>query len=151
MTKRHPSQYVTRHRKGSRRLITISDEGKELVKAMAAEGNDGRSISAELGLPYSTYMDWVKRDSEMTEILEIGHASLADELTHMLLEKARKGNVVAMIYLTKSRCNWSENNGPDTKNEVNVNISIPAPMSDDEFTKIIDGTIERGRDLEDEE
>lgn len=56
---------------------------------------------------------------------------LADEITHHLLGAARKGNIVAAIFLSKTRLGWRET-GPsqDGGAKVAVQINMPGAMSE---------------------
>lgn len=128
-------------RRGGLPKASLTAEGLQRVELLASEGNDQRSIAKELGLAWTTFRDLRDRDECVQEALARGHAGLADELTHHLLTAARKGNVVAAIYLSKARLGWVEGQTPDgaPKTAVQVNIQIPRPMSDAEFQRMVAG------------
>ena len=77
---------------GTHAKVTVTPAGLALIEAMAAEGNDQRNTAKALGIGRTTLTDIRYRDPEVTEAWESGHAALADELTHLLLSQARKGN-----------------------------------------------------------
>lgn len=126
--------------RGGAKRVAITAAGLAVIEAMAAEGNDNRTIAKRLGINKSTLEDIRDRDPAVAEAWERGHAALADELTHILLSHARKGNVVAAIYLTKARLGWREGTPAEGhKQAVQVNIQIPPPMSEAEFRAITEG------------
>jgi hypothetical protein len=101
---------------------TLTPEGLRALAAMAAEGQDQHSMAAALGMNRSTLQALIKRDEQAEEALNVGKAQLADELTHHLLTAARKGNVVAAIYLTKARLGWVEGDRPETRPNIIINL-----------------------------
>ena len=46
------------------------------------------------------------------------------------MDKARDGNVTAMIYLTKSRHGWVEGDAPDTRPNVIINLPDALPIEE---------------------
>lgn len=134
---------VTRAGRGASTKVTVTPAGLEVIEAMAAEGQDQRTIGKRLGVDAKTLRGIRDRDPAVAEAWERGHAALADELTHLLLKHARKGNVTAAIYLTKARLGWREGTPAEGHQQaVQVNIQIPPPMSDAEFRAIVEGRAE---------
>ena len=132
---------ITRASRARTATVTVTAAGLKVIEAMAAEGQDQRTIAKRLGIDRKTLTDLRERDTAVALAWDCGHGELASELTHMLLQKARKGNIVAMIYLTKARLGWREGTPADgtAPPSVQVNIQIPAPMTDKEFAMIIEG------------
>ena len=134
---------ITRASRARTATVTVIPAGLKVIEAMAAEGQDQRTIAKRLGVDQKTLRDIRDRDPAMAEAWDRGHAALADELTHLLLTKARAGNIIAMIYLTKARLGWREGTPTEgARQAVQVNIQIPPPMSDAEFRRVIDGKAE---------
>jgi len=124
--------------------LTVTDAGLEQIARLAAEGCADATIAKVLGINRKTFGAMLREDGDprVLEAYDTGKARLADELTDILLTHARGGNVTAAIYLSKARLGWRDQ-GPATPavgNAVQVNISIPAPMSDAEFKKIVEVT-----------
>ena len=132
---------ITRASRARTATVTVTPAGLKVIEAMAAEGQDQRTIAKALGIDRKTLTDLRERDPAVALAWERGHGDLASELTHMLLQKAREGNIVAMIYLTKARLGWREGTPADgtAPPSVQVNIQIPAPMTDKEFAMIVEG------------
>jgi hypothetical protein len=115
---------------------TLTPEGYRALSAMAAEGQDQWSMAAALGMNRSTLQNLIKRDPEVEAALNVGKALLADELTHHLLRAARKGNIVAAIYLTKARLGWREGDAPDVK--PNIIIQLPDAQTPEAYMRMIE-------------
>jgi hypothetical protein len=116
---------------GPHHTVHLTDAGRAVVRLMAALGNDVNTIAHRLGIGRATYQDILKRDDEAAEAQAVGKAALSDELAHLLLKGARAGNVVAAIYLSKARCGWRENDVPDAK--PNIVINLPGAMSEQQY------------------
>lgn len=127
---------VAREGNGKTAPYTVTPAGLRVIEAMAAEGQDQASIAAKLGLHRKTLMDIVKRCPDVEEAMTAGKALLADELTHHLLTAARKGNVVAAIYLTKARLGWVEGIAPETR--PNVIINLPDAQTPEAYLRMIE-------------
>lgn len=125
------------HSSGNQRRKNIGRKGKALVEAMAAEGHTNTSIAKVLRMSAETLRQIRKRDPSVQEALDRGRASLEVELTHLLLEQARAGHVVAMIYLTKARCGWQEGAAPSDARP-NITIVLPAAQSPAEYLRRIE-------------
>ncbi len=111
----------------------------DLVATLAAEGNTEETIATKLGMNRYTFIGIKKRDPALVAALQQGHGALGTELSHILLEQARDGNTVAAIFLSKARLGWRDQ-GPTDPNAVNtptVNIQINAPLSADDFLKVV--------------
>ncbi len=117
--------------------------GYELVERLSTNGRDLASIAKALGIDRDTFRVIRKRDAAAQEAVERGRAALGDELHDILLEHARGGITVAAIFLAKARCGWREGEampGATVTNNTQINIHIPARMSDHQFQQIVDGT-----------
>ena len=72
---------------------------------------------------------------EVDEAWESGIAGLADELTHILLQHARKGNVVAAIFLAKARLGWREGDAPEAR--ANIVINLPDAATPEAYMRMV--------------
>jgi hypothetical protein len=124
-------------RDGDRALgtVRVTPRGLALLERLGREGQDQRSLAKALGISAKTLLEARKRQPEVEEALDRGHAGLSDELTHLLLTLARKGNVVAAIFLAKARCGWREGDAPEAR--ANIVIQLPDANSPEQYLKII--------------
>ncbi len=126
--------------RGGKPTATITSAGLEKIQTMAANGNADVTIAHKLGIAPVTFRGLRNRDEKVDEALQIGRGRLADEITDILLTQARKGNTVAAIFLAKGRLGWRES-GPIPQSAtaaVQVNIQVPARMTDEEFAELVE-------------
>jgi hypothetical protein len=126
---------ITRTGRGKTAPITVTPAGLAVIEEMAALGNDQRTIAKRLGMDRKTMTDMRRRIPEVDDAFERGLAALGDELTHLLLGQARKGNVVAAIYLTKARLGWREGDAPDAR--PNITINLPDSQTPEAYLRAI--------------
>lgn len=126
---------VGRGKQGRGAAITITPAGLDVIEAMAAQGQDQRTIAKRLGIDRRTLDVIRKANVEVDEAFDRGLAALGDELTHHLLNAARNGNIVAMIYLTKARLGWREGDTPEAK--PNITINLPDSQTPEAYMRTI--------------
>ena len=140
MAKRKPTYIVRRNAKardGVEAKVTVTEAGRILIEAMAAEGNDPGTIAKALGIDRSTLNRIKERDEQVAEAWAMGLAQLADEITHALLALGRKGNVVALIFLAKCRLGWIDQPKPDERSP-NIVINLPESRTPEDYMKLIE-------------
>ncbi|MEM6257624.1 MAG: hypothetical protein AAGI37_04855 [Planctomycetota bacterium] len=123
----------------SKRVI-VTDAGLAAIERMAGNGASDVTIARTLGIHPETFRK-LRDDEDDDRVLlahQAGKGKLADELTDILLTHARDGSITAAIYLSKARLGWRDQ-GPSTAGTqaTQVNISIPAPMSKEDFDKLV--------------
>jgi len=126
--------------KGGAPVVSITDEGLAAIETMASNGNSNLTIARALGVHPGVFRDLRDDDDgRVSAALDTGRARLADELTDLLLKKARAGNVTCMIFLAKARLGWRDI-GPTSPgtNATQVNIHIPPAMTASEFQKLVE-------------
>ena len=104
---------VVRNEGGNTRRIGRA--GVLRVEELARGGLTDTSIARALKINRETFRIIRQRQPEVDEALARGRAVLEDELTDILLSKARNGETVAAIYLTKARCGWREGDLPPSQ------------------------------------
>lgn len=122
--------------------LTVTDAGLEQITRLAAEGCADATIAKVLGINRKTFGAMLREDGDprVIEAFYLGKGRLADECIGTLLGHMRNGNVTACIFACKSLLGMRDQ-GPATPavgNAVQVNISVPAPMSAEEFQKMIE-------------
>lgn len=118
---------------------TINEKGLELIAELSAQGNATATIATNLGMHPTTFARIRKSQPAVEAALQIGLGCLQDELVDRLLAKSRDGCLVSTIYLAKARCHLWDRPAPDTsKNDApTVNLTINAPLTDEQFGKLV--------------
>lgn len=124
--------------------VTVTDAGLAQVTKLAADGVSEATIANVLGVSRKTFAKLLRDgegDERVIDAYYTGKARLADECVSTLMTHVRSGNVTACIFACKSLLGLRDQ-GPATNpmagNAVQVNITIPAPMSDEEFRKRVE-------------
>jgi hypothetical protein len=74
-----------------------------------------------LGICQDTLIEKKKEYSEFSEAISRGKAKGIQEIANALFEKAKRGNVPAMVFFLKARAKWGESTG----------LAEPAPIQQD--------------------
>ena len=136
-TEKAAKQLLVVHNGQNRDITTL---GLEAVATLAAAGCSRGSIAKALGISRHGLDNLSKRDERVQEAFDLGRAELETELTSLLMQSARQGNVTAAIYLTKSMHNWSDQAGKSAAAEVKapaVNVTVVNPMTPEAFQAFI--------------
>lgn len=78
------------------------------VEALASRGLTLEQIAANLGIDASTLHRKKARMPELQDAIKRGQSKGISLIANKLFEKARGGNVAAMIFFLKARGGWSE-------------------------------------------
>jgi hypothetical protein len=118
----------------------VTSQGLQLIEKLAASGNPQTLIARELGMDPKTFRAVRKRQPEVDEALELGRAVEERELVDILLAKARKGELVPLLFALKSRHGYVEGRPQQqTVNNVQV-VQLPGALSVDEYLKRVNAT-----------
>jgi len=125
------------------RKYLIPHEAVELVLASCRKGVPETKLAQALGINYRTWMRVREEDERIADALAETRKIEEEELVSLLLDKARDGDLTAMIFALKSRHGYRDMGTPGggVEQRVNVTINLPAPASnEDEFRRLIDVT-----------
>ncbi len=126
-----------------RSLIGAAPASKDVMKKrpidiqeasrLAALGLPIRMVAAVMRIPKSTLADRCKEFETLREAFEEGRGKALAELSGMLWEKARKGDTISLIYLSKVYGFRDTGPVPDAAPERDaITIYLPAPDKDDD-------------------
>lgn len=135
MTKRR--QLVIRSKRPGCK-ITITPEGQKLIATLAADGVSLGSIAKHLGITGRTLYRLRKDHQEIEDAVEVGRSELETEMVGVLTAAARKGNIVAAMFILKGQRGWKEGTPREVINKTEVNITIGKAMTQDEFDKLVE-------------
>jgi hypothetical protein len=106
------------------------------IAALAATGHSIVGIARALGTSQDTLYRWMEEDTALAEALAHGREAERYTLHNMLYRSAKKGNIVAAMFLLKARHSYKEGDQSETANKVSINFTLPAAMTPEQFTVI---------------
>lgn len=117
------------------------DQTEAAARALRARLPETR-IARELGLNFRTWQRIRDEDERLSSALAEARKAEEEELAGLLIEKARRGETVALIFALKGRHGYRDQGAPpgDGGSRTNIVINLPASMSPDEYSKLIDVT-----------
>lgn len=81
----------------------LTDDGLTLLEGWARDGLTDEQISNNCKITATTLYEWKKRFPEISESLKKGKEIVDYEVENALLEKAKSGDITAMIFWLKNR------------------------------------------------
>jgi len=131
---------VTREssRHGEQRF-EITPAGLKLVEACARQGGSQALCASSLGMSLHTFKRIIGEDdgNNPTRLsFEKGKSELEFEVSTLLLQHGRAGNVIALIFYSKAQLGWSD--APQISTQVGVQIILPDSESRENFAKRIE-------------
>ena len=81
----------------------LTEDGLTLLEGWARDGLTDEQISRNMGINKATIYDWKKRFADISNALKKGKEVVDYEVENALLEKAKGGDVAAMIFWLKNR------------------------------------------------
>lgn len=99
----------------------LTGDGLTLLEGWARDGLTDEQISNNIGINTCTLYDWKNRFPDISNALKKGKEVVDFEVENALLEKAKGGDVTAMIFWLKNRRpdKWRDKQS-DTKNPVTI-------------------------------
>ncbi|MEM0991114.1 MAG: hypothetical protein AAGK00_19780 [Pseudomonadota bacterium] len=120
---------------GGRSHWEVTAQGLDVVEELAGRGCHAATIARVLGMHSSTFLDVRKRDPRVEEAYQRGLAREHDALVGNLRELADDGNVVANLFLLKTRHGYREGEAAAVNVSVNTGgvVVLPPKMTMEEF------------------
>lgn len=116
--------------------LRMTEYGVKLCQFYATAGLSHGLIAERLGLGHDTFRAMIRHDDRVREALAKGTQEGEYELQECLMGMARRGNVIAAIFLLKARHGWRDNDPPaEAKPAFQIVVNAPLPAGD--YAKII--------------
>lgn len=119
----------------------ITEYGTKIVKFYASNGLAMTTIAERLGIDHHTFNRAIRRQPEVAAALAQGKANEEFELKDCLMGMARRGNVIAAIFLLKARHGWTDQPVYQETKPTNLQVIINAPMSTEEYKKMREANV----------
>ena len=97
------------------------------IERLVATGLTQIGVSRLLGTSAETFRRWLKEYPELQDAYDAGSAKIEHEMFNVLYRAAKKGHVIAAIYLTKARFGWREGEIPPASSPTII-INLPGAM-----------------------
>lgn len=81
----------------------LKEENLLLLEGWARDGLTDEQIAKNIGITVSTFYEWKKKYSEISESLKKGKAVVDYQVENALLSSALEGNTTAQIFWLKNR------------------------------------------------
>lgn len=115
-------------------VAVISQAGLDYVATMSQSGRSTVTIAHEMNMPHRIFRACMKRQKEVDEAIVLGHHSRNNEISDILMQMARGGNVQAAMFIAKAQCGWRENDTVAVA--ANVVVQMPAPLTMDQLMQM---------------
>ena len=125
------------HLKPGRKTRQPTAGTAERIRHLAATGHSVIGIARGLKVSNSVFTRWLEEYPDLAEALSQGREKERHTLHNGLYRAAKRGNIVAAIFLLKSRHGYREGDQSDTANKLSITFSLPGAMKPEEF-KVID-------------
>lgn len=124
-----PQRRVPGWGRGNKFVLT-EDERAKVIRAIR-RGASGVSIARALRINYATWKRVKTEDEEIASALSEKLAMEEIELSNVLIEKAKEGDITALMFALKTRHGYRDhgavNGGED--NRVAIQINLPGPSA----------------------
>jgi lambda repressor-like predicted transcriptional regulator len=124
------------HKKRGRALAVPPAHAAARIAALAATGHSVVGIARQLRTSGNTLRRWMDEDPALAEALAQGREAERFTLHNVLYRAAKKGNIVAAMFLLKARHGYKEGDQSEAANKVSINFTLPAPLPADQFQAI---------------
>jgi lambda repressor-like predicted transcriptional regulator len=129
---------VTRPHKKTGRKPVSPKSAVARIAALAATNHSLVGIARELGVSINTLKRMLDESEELSDALAQGKEAERRTLHNGLLRQAKRGNVVAAIFILKTKHGYRENDQADSANKVSITFQLPAAMNPEDFAKVIE-------------
>lgn len=111
----------------------IPPEAAQVLEAGGANGAALTGIARVLGVSTELLRHWLDENDDLREAFARGRERERQMLHGTLTKQAKEGNVIAAIFLLKSRHGYRENDQSDIANRVQITFQLPGALAKEQF------------------
>jgi hypothetical protein len=116
----------------------LTDDDLHAIALVAAAGGRHADVAARLGVHKTTWAEIRRRDERADLAWERGRSELHQVLVSKLLERAKAGEPVPLLFALKSIFSYTEGEPRDAEDaRPLVQITLPAPMSPEDYARVV--------------
>ncbi len=106
----------------------------ERIRELAANGASKVGIARAFRVSFITLNKWLEADERLQRAFDEGREAERHTLhTSLYRQATEKGNIVAAIFLLKSRHGYVEGQQSEQTNKVAITFNLPAPMTPEDY------------------
>jgi hypothetical protein len=111
-----------------RQRLTIAPEQLPVIVKLAAKGVRELDIARAVGVSHQVWARQRVLQPEVADALDAGKQQMHDRLVGKLYAQAMDGNIVALLFLLKTRFGYREGEAQDARPQVIINLPTAAPL-----------------------
>ena len=115
----------------------LTDADRIGLAAMAAAGARRQDAAARLGMAVDTLRRIFRDDESAARAWDVGRSELHQKLVSKLIEKAKEGDTVPLLFCLKSIFGYREGEELDAESRPAVVINLPGAVSPAEYEKLV--------------
>jgi hypothetical protein len=107
------------------------------ILALASTGFTKVGVARHFNIDVRTLDRWFEEDVKLAEAFKVGRDQERQSLHNVLYKQAiEKGNIVAAMFLLKSRHGYREGDQSEQSNRVAITFNLPGAMTPDQYRTI---------------
>ncbi len=123
-------------RLGRKPSLEITDEILDEIEKMAGNGLTQKQIAAFYHITPVTFIKMKKKDPRIMRVYKAGKSKAINEVSGILMEQIRSGNVPSIFFYLKTQAGWREK----STLKINSNIKSDNPVLKIETTDPIEAS-----------
>ena len=125
------------HLKAGRKAKTPGSDTARRIRHLAATGHSVIGIARGLNISHVVLSRWLDEHPELAEAISQGRESERLELHNVLFRAAKRGNIIAAMFLLKARHGYREGDQSDTANKVSITFALPGAIDAKDFMGLL--------------
>lgn len=113
---------------------------RDALLSMAGNGLRESTAATALGVPLHEFRRVISKNPEAKALWQEALSVERDALINALFNRAIEGDTKAAQFLLSARHGMSEKQPESLSERVNITFQLPAALSPDQYTKLVQGT-----------
>ena len=116
--------------------VNPPDSFQDDILEMASKGYSRQGCAHRFGVSLHTFNRWLEESDQFTEAFARGRERERQTLHGGLYRAAENGNIVAAMFLLKTKHNYREQGQQEAPNKVNITFNLPGAMTPEQYRTI---------------
>ncbi len=121
---------------------TLQENHYPLITELAQRGCREVDICRACGVSFPTWQRIKGEDAKAVDALEEGRGIEHEALVGALYEQAMMGNVIAAMFLLKTRHGYREGFTVEHNSNVKITFELPGALSPGQYGQVIEGKVD---------